>query len=107
MPEYIKLKALLRVDDLMFHDEIEQGLIDNLAKFLLFCDAWNIKLNPTKCVLFTTEAKWCGRIISANGIRYDPSGIDGLTNMEPLSTGGQLQKSVCAMWWIWSSIPRF
>lgn len=61
LPVELKLKALLWVDYLMFHGEIEHGLIDNFAKYLRFFDAWNINLNPTKCVLFKTEAKWCGR----------------------------------------------
>lgn len=64
------------------------------------------KLNTRKCNLYMTEAKWCGRIISGKGIRHDPAGLYGLTQMECPTTRGQLQQYLCAKQWLRSSIPQ-
>lgn len=107
LPHDLKEKVLMWVDDILLHDEPERAIVDNLKRFFMFCDEFNIKLHPCKCTLFATSAKWCGRIISAAGVRQDPAGIVGLTSMDPPSTGGQLQKFLCAMQWLRSAIPQF
>lgn len=54
-----------------------------------------------------TETRWSGRIISAAGIRHDPSRREGLTSIECPTTGAQLQMFLSAMQWLRSAIPNF
>lgn len=75
--------------------------------FFDFCLQRNLKLNPSKCVLFATSVRWCGRVISADGVRFDPRRIDGIRNMTLPSTGADLQQFVFAMQWMRNAIPEF
>lgn len=57
--------------------------------------------------LLTRTIHWCGRILSAKGIKHDSKRLDGLLNMDPPTTGGQLLQLVSAMQWLQSSTPKF
>lgn len=107
LPDALKEHTLLWVDDCLFHEATIESLLDDIRQFLEFCVKFNWKLHPRKCVLFTKSVRWCGRIISADGIRHDPTKLDGLLRMDAPSTGAQLQQFLCAMQWLRSSIPNF
>lgn len=106
-PAEVKQRMLLWVDDCLFHAPTATDLIKCLQSFFQFCSTYNLRLNPQKCVLYTTSVKWCGRIISATGVRHDPSNLQGLLDLDRPTTGGQLQQFVCAMQWLRSAIPQF
>lgn len=107
VPAAVKKHMLLWVDDCLFHAPSISELLSCLQSFLQFCSDFNLRLHPKKCVLYTTSVKWCGRIICANGIRHDPSNLQGLLELDRPTTGGQLQQFLCAMQWLRSSIPQF
>jgi Reverse transcriptase (RNA-dependent DNA polymerase) len=60
------------LDDLFLHAPSVEDLLANLRQFFTICRFHNLKLHPHKCSLFSVEGKWCGRIISAAGVRFDP-----------------------------------
>ena len=64
-------------------------------------------MHAKKCLWFKTEVKWCGRIISKEGIRFDPRSRDVLLQLSRPVTGGDLQQFLCALGWMRSSIPQF
>lgn len=109
LPHDLRARVLLWVDDCLFHATSTKDLLQDLRTFFQFCAEHNWTLNPKKCVLFSRSAKWCGRIISADGIRHDPANLDGLTNLACPTMGSQLQTFVCAMQWLRSrdtELPR-
>ena len=64
-------------------------------------------LSPEKYKLFTKRAKWCGRVISSDGITLDPRRIDGLLSMQRPETAGDLQQFLCAINWMRVGIPNY
>ncbi|ETW06575.1 hypothetical protein H310_02792 [Aphanomyces invadans] len=40
------------------------------------------KLNPKKCRFYETEARWCGRIVSSAGVKYDHERIKALKELK-------------------------
>jgi RNase H-like domain found in reverse transcriptase len=63
--------------------------------FFTLCKKFNIKLHPGNCVLFSLVVRWCGRLFSAAGSKFDPRRIEGLLKMPPPSTGADLQQFLC------------
>jgi hypothetical protein len=51
--------------------------------------------------------RWCGRLISAAGSKFDPRRIEGILKMSPPSTGADLQQFLCALNWMRTAIPAF
>lgn len=101
-------KGLLRwLDDVLDHDKTVAEVLSRLPQFFSFCLEINLRLNPAKCVLYTTSIRWCGRIIFPDGTRFDLRGIDGIRQMESRTSGADLQQLVCARQWMRNSIPSF
>ena len=63
--------------------------------------------SPEKRNPITRKAKWCGRIITADGITLDPRRIDGLLSMQRPETAGDLQLFICAINWMRKGIPEY
>jgi hypothetical protein len=103
----LRSAVLYWLDDILLHASTVKGLLTAMRKLFGMCAEYNLKLHPNKCILYATEITWCGRLVSANGLRYDPRQLDGLLSMEPPVTGGLLQQFVYAMQWLKHDIPEF
>jgi RNase H-like domain found in reverse transcriptase/Reverse transcriptase (RNA-dependent DNA polymerase)/Integrase core domain/Integrase zinc binding domain len=95
------------LDDLLLHAASPGELLVYLRRFFNLCRNFNIKLHPGKAVLFATTVRWCGRLISSEGVKFDPSRIQGLLDMPPPSSGSDLQQFVCALNWMRMAIPAY
>lgn len=78
LPPELLERAFLLLDDCLFNEETTESLLRDLRRIFEFCVAYIQKLNPSKCYLYMTEAHWCSRITSSNGIRHNPFNVDGL-----------------------------
>eukprot|EP00644_Phytophthora_capsici_P005581 jgi/Phyca11/97940/e_gw1.2.1298.1 len=50
---------------------------------------------------------WCGRLISGEGVRYDPARVDALATLPLPATVADLQYFVCATNWLHDSLPDY
>ena len=66
-----------------------------------------MKLYPNKCCFFATLIRWCGRLLSSAGVRFDPRRIDGIQKMQLPTNGAHLPQFVCAQQWVKTAIPNF
>lgn len=64
--------VLLYLDDSLIHAKSEGELLDALEKFFARLEEHNIKLHPAKFVLFAKALTWCGKQVSANGVKPAP-----------------------------------
>ena len=103
----MKKKWLLWLDDVLLHAKTIPELLQAIEMLFGMCAEQNIKLHPAKCILFAKSIRWYGRLISSEGIRYDPRRMEGLLSMEPPQTGANLQQFVCALQWVKNGIPEF
>lgn len=107
IPEDLKSNILIWLDDILLFAPTFNELHQSMQCFFRLCVVYNIKLHPAKCVLFTEEVRWCGRLITASGARFDPRRHHALLTMEPLTTGAHLQQFLCALQWVKKGIPQF
>ena len=100
-------KILQWLDDLLFHCKDFNELLCGLRSFFEICRASHIKLHARKCKFFMKHVSWCGRLISQEGIRFDPRNFAALLEMQEPVTGADLQQFLCAVNWMRSAIPEF
>lgn len=100
-------QLLLWIDDILGHDHAISGLLSLLRQFFQICREYNLKLHAKKCHFFLKQVVWCGRNISKDGIKFDPSGLSALLEMPKPQTGAELQQFVCAVGWMRTSIPEY
>ena len=95
------------LDDVLGYEESEEKLLCLLAATLEICQERGLKLNPAKCDFYKKEVKWCGRIISASGVKHDPNRIEALCGLAEPTNGKELQQFICAMNWMRTSVPGY
>lgn len=79
------------MDDVLMNSDYVDSLVNIIGEFFDFCVEYSLKIHPAKCTLYSTSVKWCGRIISANGIRLAPHRIYWIGDTEVPTTGSELQ----------------
>jgi hypothetical protein len=94
-------------DDILGYAKDQDELMTLLDQVLARCERYGLKLHAKKCIFFATEVKWCGRLISAAGVRHCPDRIQGLVDMQPPRTAADLQQFLCAVNWMRQSIPEY
>lgn len=107
LPTNLRPFLLKWLDEILLHSPNEVVLLDNVLAMFKYCNYRQIKLHPLKCLPFAKEARWCVRIISSDGIKYDPRRMQGLLDTEPPTTGSELQQFLCALQWVKNGIPNF
>ncbi|GMF48756.1 unnamed protein product [Phytophthora fragariaefolia] len=95
------------IDDvLLFADNIDT-YIAKLEAFLDLVAKYGLKLSAKKSSIYQQSVKWCGRVISRDGVSHDPDRIDTLCVMPYPTTAGQLQQFLCASNWMRESIVDY
>ena len=107
MFEKIRSQVLQYLDDFLLHARDEQQLLSIIEEFLSICAKYNLKIGAEKTNMFLHEAKFCGRIISGEGIRFDPRNLETLKSMQQPSFADELSQFVHAVNWMRMSIPKF
>jgi hypothetical protein len=90
----------------MVHVDSEK-LLEVPEHFFKTCLQHVIFLHAAKCNLYGTEVRYCGRIITAEGVRYDPRTLYTLQHMGTPQNGGDLVQYVAALNWMRSCLPLF
>ena len=103
----IAKNILIWLDDWLLHATTFAEHMELMETFPRLCRDWNFTLSPGKRSLVTQKAKWCGRIVTAEGITLDPRRIDGLLSMQRPETAGDLQQFICAINWMRKGIPEY
>jgi hypothetical protein len=78
-----------------------------LEYFFKKCLQHGLFLHAAKCNLYGTEVRYCGCIITEEGMRYDPRSMSTLQHMSTPQNGGDLAQYVAALNWMRSSLPLF
>ena len=95
------------IDDVIVYAKTAKEYADVLGQMFDLLEDKDWKLSLKKSKLFSEEIKWCGRIITAEGIKHDPTRIQALCDMQYPETAGDLMQFLCAAGWMRSSIVDF
>jgi hypothetical protein len=58
-------------------------------------------------VLFASTLRYCGRLITKDGVRFGPKNMEELQTMQQLQNGADLVQYVAAVKWMRSAIPNY
>ena len=95
------------LDDILLHHHTADGVVQAIKDLVEVFANHNLKHHSRRCVQFSKDIRWCGRIVSYAGIRYDPSRLEGLLSREPPTTGPDLQQFLCALHRVKDGITTF
>jgi hypothetical protein len=107
MMDDIKSNIKVCLDDVLLHTKTEVDLLSTLNFFFKQCQEHELKLHASKCVLFASTVRYCGRLITKDGVRFDPKNMEELQTMYEPQNCADLVKYVAAVNWIQSAIPNY
>jgi RNase H-like domain found in reverse transcriptase/Reverse transcriptase (RNA-dependent DNA polymerase) len=103
----IKSNIKVWLDDCLLHTKTEDDLLAILNFFFKKCQEHGLKLHASKCVLFATKVRYCGRLITKGGIRLDSKSMEALQIMQEPQNGADLVQYVAAVYWMRSAISNY
>jgi len=74
------------VDDMLVKSLREDKHLNDLQETYDTLQAYNMKLNPNKCVFGVTAGKFLGFMVSQRGIEVNPEKIWAIMELAPLKT---------------------
>jgi RNase H-like domain found in reverse transcriptase len=107
MMDDIKSNIKVWLDDCLLHTKTEVDMLATLNFFLKKCQEHGLKLHANKCVLFASTVRYCGRLITKDGVRFDPKNMEALQTMHKPQNGADLVQYVAAVNWMRSAIPNY
>jgi hypothetical protein len=103
----IKSNIKVWLNDCLLHTRTEDDLLATLNFFFKQCQEHGLKLHASKCVLFAITVRYCGRLITKNGVHFDPKNTEALQTMHGPQNGADLVQYVAAVNWMRSAIPNY
>lgn len=98
---------LIWIDDLLVFAQSAEEFLVVLRKFFEVLRQRRLKLNATKCHLFSKKVEWCGKVIDGTGVAHSPERLSALQAMPPPPTAAALQHFLCAANWLRDSIVDY
>jgi hypothetical protein len=89
-------KRLSWLVDMLLHCRDVDGLLRVQEPFLNGRAASSVKLGAARMDLCSQDVRWCGRVVSKDGVWLDPSSVSALAAMQRPVTRADLQQFVCA-----------
>jgi hypothetical protein len=103
----IKRNIKVWLDDCLLHTRTEDDLLATLNFFFKQCQEHVLKLHTSKCVLFATTVRYCGRLIIKDEVRFDPKNMEALQAMQQPQNGADLVQYLVAVNWMRRAIPDY
>jgi Reverse transcriptase (RNA-dependent DNA polymerase) len=75
MMDDIKSNIKVWLDDCLLHTKTEDDLLATLNFLFKKCQERGLKLHASKCLLLASTLRYCGRLITKDGVRFDPKNI--------------------------------
>jgi hypothetical protein len=97
MMDDIKSNIRVWLGDCLLHTKTEDDLLTTLNVFFKQCQEHGMKLHASKCVLFATTVRLCGRFITKDGVRLDPKNMEALQTIQEPQNGADLVQYVTAV----------
>jgi hypothetical protein len=103
----IKSNIKVWLNDCLLYTKTEDDLLATLNLFFKNCQEHELKLHASKCVLFATTVRYCGRLITKNEVRFDPKNMKALQTMQEQQNGADLVQYLAAVNWMRSAILNY
>lgn len=92
---------------IILHTKTIHILLSYILRLFKFCLDQNRLLHPDKCSPYSRSIGWCGRLISADYVRYDSHQMYCLIKIYRLFNGSNLRQFLSSLQWVIDSIQNF
>jgi hypothetical protein len=94
-------------DDLLIHATSKDLLARRVSAVLKRLEEKNVTINPEKSVLFSTEIRFLGHLLTSDGIRPDPQIADKILSCRPPKDRKELESFLGLINFFGRMVPKF
>jgi hypothetical protein len=98
---------ILFVDDILVFGSNVEELLTRVEQVLKLLQEANLAINQQKSIFIAKEVKFVGRLISRNGIRFDPKDLQAVHDLPPPENAKELQHFLAAANFFRMALPDF
>ena len=98
--ELVMAICLVFIDDLLIYGKTAADMVSNLIVVIKRLHSVGFKISAKKLEFYATEIEYCGRVYSADGVRFDPEYIAALTEMLPPVVVHDLRSYIGMVIWV-------
>jgi hypothetical protein len=95
------------LDKCLLHTKTEDDLLATLNFFFKKCKEHGLKLRASECVFFASTVRYCERLITKDGVRFELKNMEALQTMQQPQNGADLVQYVATVNWMRSAIPNY
>lgn len=99
--------CVVYIDDVAVFGSTEEELIENWLLVVGRLLSRGIRVSAQKVVFYSTALRFCGRVFTREGVRFDPAFIRSVASMPPPTTAAQLASYLATVNWARLAVPRF
>jgi hypothetical protein len=105
--DYVNKICVVYMDDVLVFGKTAAEFTQNWKLVLQRLHEHKLKVSAKKTTLYARELKYCGRILTPEGAKFDPQYIDTVLGMGKPHTLGELRSYLATANWLRAGIPRF
>jgi hypothetical protein len=103
----IKSNIKVWLDGCLLHTKTEDDLLATRNFFFKQYEKYGLKLHASKYVQFATTVRYCGRLITKDGVSFDPKNTEALQTMREPQNNANVVQYVAAVNWMRRAIPNY
>ncbi|MDR3426027.1 reverse transcriptase domain-containing protein [Silvimonas sp.] len=105
--DYVERICVVYMDDILIFGKTPSEFVENWRLGLERLHARGLKISAKKTTFYARELKYCGRVLTREGAKFDQTYIDTVLRMGKPSTLGELRSYLATVNWLRLSIPQF
>jgi transposase InsO family protein len=105
--DYVDKICVVYMDDVLVFGKTATEFAQNWKLVLQRLHEHKLKVSAKKTTLYARELKYCGRILTPDGAKFDPQYVDTVLGMGKPLTLGELRSYLATANWLRAGIPRF
>jgi RNase H-like domain found in reverse transcriptase/Reverse transcriptase (RNA-dependent DNA polymerase) len=103
----VPTRCLVYIDDILILGDTEEQFVDNWIEVVSRLHKARFKISAKKTEFYAKEVKYCGRVFSADGVKFNPDFVKSVAEMPLPTTVAALRSYLASANWLRTSIPKF
>jgi hypothetical protein len=99
--------AILWIDDLLVMAKTFKEFLQAMRTMFELCQERMLVLSVKKCELGGSKVKWCGRVVSREGVKMEARSVAAFMEMSTPKTAGDLSTFYHALTWMSEALVRW
>ena len=105
--DMVNTACVVYIDDILIYAKTAEEFVTNWINVMQRLNDVGLKISAKKTTFYAPEVKFCGRIFSASGVRFDDEYVAAVTKMAKPITAAELRSYLASANWLRMAIYNY